>query len=144
MVHFSRPITTEQRKMADIPSNMTMDFKTEDDWSSIRANKERKNSLLFFNWVFFYFFKIFFILNFFSSIYLEFFLDFFPWIYLEFFLDIFRRYIWKFVSIIFRRFLLEFFLRVFFYLFLCCFSRYFSSENFISFCATISENTSVI
>ena len=115
--------------MADIPSNMTMDFKTEDDWSSIRANKERKNSLLFFNWVFFYFFKIFFILNFFSSIYLEFFLDFFPWIHLEFFLDFFPWIYLAFFLDFFPWIYLEFFLDIFSSIFV----RIFSSSFFLSF-----------
>ena len=46
MGHFCRSITREQHKMADIPWNMTMDFKTEGDWSLTVANKERKYSLL--------------------------------------------------------------------------------------------------
>ena len=113
-----------------------VDFKTEGDWSSIRANKERKYSLLFFNWFFFYFFKIFFILNFFSSIYLEFFPDFFP-------VDLFRIFS-PYFSSIYLEICLDFFSSIFVRIFSSSFFRYFSSDNFISFCATISENTSVI
>ena len=110
--------------MADIPSNMTMDFKTEDDWSSIRANKERKYSLLFFNWVFFYFFKIFFILNFFVDLF-EIFSRFFSvdlfGIFSRFSSSIFFEFFLQVFSIFIRRF----FLRVIFQFFISIFSEKF-------------------